>query len=107
MPGDTTRSATRFHSLLLTIIATLVLLSETELIGRMTGLAADPTTSENDLLALSPTLVHSVGGLVVLLLVQVLDVFKPQGLTPYGWRRQQEQRQAMQPSKDSVQKPQP
>jgi hypothetical protein len=92
-------------SLLLTIVATLVLLSETELIGRMAGLAADPTRSEDDVLALPPTLVHSVGGLVVLLIVQVLNVYKPQGLTPYGWRRQQERRRASQPGIENVQQP--
>lgn len=92
-------------SLLLTIVATLVLLSERELIGRMAGLAADPTTSEDDVLALPPTLVHSVGGLVVLLIVQVLNVYKPQGLTPYGWRRQQERRRASQPGIENVQQP--
>jgi hypothetical protein len=83
-------------SLLLTVFATLVLLSETGLIGRMASLAANPTTSEDDLLALPPTLLHSVGGLVVLLVVQVLNVYKPQGLTPYGWRKQQEARRALQ-----------
>jgi hypothetical protein len=25
----------------------------------------------------------------VLLVIQVLNVFKPQGVTPYGWRKQQ------------------
>jgi uncharacterized membrane protein len=31
---------------------------------------------------------HAGGGLVVLLAVTVLNVFKPRGLTPYGWRKQ-------------------
>jgi len=35
---------------------------------------------------------HSVGGLVVLLIVQVMNIYKPQGLTPYGWRKQREER---------------
>lgn len=79
-------------SLLLTIVATLVLLSESGVVSHLAVVAADPTTSDEQLLALPPTLVHSVGGLVVLLLVQVLNVYKPQGLTPYGWRKQQEER---------------
>ncbi len=37
-------------------------------------------------------LFHAVGGLVVLLVITVLNVYKPQGLTPYGWRKQQEDR---------------
>ncbi len=79
-------------SLVLTILAILVLQMEAGLISRMAGIAADSTTSDEALLALLPTLVHSVGGLVVLLLIQVLNVYKPQGLTPYGWRKQQEER---------------
>ncbi len=35
-------------------------------------------------------LLHAVGGLGVLLVVAVLNVYKPRGLTPYGWRRQHE-----------------
>jgi hypothetical protein len=30
---------------------------------------------------------HAGGGLVVLLAVAVLNVYKPRGLTPYGWRQ--------------------
>jgi hypothetical protein len=29
---------------------------------------------------------------VVLLLIAVLNVYKPRGMTRYGWRKQQEQR---------------
>jgi hypothetical protein len=79
-------------SFLLTIVATVVLLSEAGLISRMAVIAAGPATSDEQLLALPGTLLHSVGGLVVLTVVQVLNVYKPQGLTPYGWRKQQEER---------------
>lgn len=37
-------------------------------------------------------LFHPGVGLVVLLVVTVLNVYKPRGLTPYGWRKQQEER---------------
>jgi hypothetical protein len=83
-------------SLVLTIVATLVLLSETQTISRMADIAADPTTSSDALRALPNTLVHSVGGTLVLLVIQVLNVYKPRGLTPYGWRKQQEERTARQ-----------
>ncbi|MBA2571266.1 MAG: DUF2269 domain-containing protein [Chloroflexi bacterium] len=79
-------------SLLLTAFATVVLLSEAGVIGRLAGVAADPATSSDTLLDLPHTLPHSVGGLLVLVVVQVLNVYKPQGLTPYGWRKQREQR---------------
>lgn len=77
---------------MLTVLATLVLLSEVGLISRMAAIAADPTTSDEEVLSLLPTLVHSVGGLVVLLFIQALNVYKPQGLTPHGWHQQQMER---------------
>jgi hypothetical protein len=75
-------------SLLLTIIATVVLLVETQTIGYFANVAADPRTSDDDLRALGNTLVHSVGGTVVLLVILVLNVYKPRGMTRYGWRKQ-------------------
>ena len=91
-------------SLLLTIIATCVLLVETQTIGYFADIAADPRTSGDDLRALGSTLVHSVGGTVVLLVILVLNVYKPRGMTRYGWRKQDEQRRAMQRSKQAEQR---
>jgi len=82
-------------SFVLTVLATLVLLSETTLISSMAAMAAIPATPDDALLSSQPTLPHSIGGLVVLFLVQVLNVYKPQGLTPYGWRKLQEQRRIL------------
>jgi hypothetical protein len=79
-------------SLLLTVMATAVLLVETRTINHLAGIAANPATSGNDLRGLESTLVHSVGGMVVLLVVMWLNVYKPRGLTFYGWRKQQEER---------------
>ena len=84
-------------SLLLTIIVTLVLLVETQTIGYFADMAADPTTSGDDLRALGSTLVHSVGGTVVLLVILALNVYKPRGMTRYGWRKQQKERKVSQP----------
>jgi len=84
-------------SLLLTIIATVVLLAETRIISYFANTAADPTTSSDDLRALGSTLVHSVGGTVVLFMILVLNVYKPRGMTPYGWRKQHAQRPVSQP----------
>src|SRR5215211_4234739 len=75
-------------SLLLTIIATFVLLAETQTISYFAEIAADPTTSSDDLRALGSTLFHSVSGTVVLLVILVLNVYKPRGMTRYGWRKQ-------------------
>jgi hypothetical protein len=84
-------------SLLLTISATAVLLVETQTISYFADIAADPTTSSDDLRGLGSTLVHSVGGTVVLLVIVVLNVYKPRGMTRYGWRKQDEQRTGSQP----------
>jgi hypothetical protein len=84
-------------SLLLTIIATVVLLVETQTISYFADIAADPTTSSDDLRALGSTLVHSVGGTVMLLVILVLNVYKPRGMARYGWRKQQEERKVSQP----------
>jgi hypothetical protein len=78
-------------SLVLTVAATAVLLVEIRTIISLGDMAADPTTSAQNLRAMPSTLVHSVGGAVVLLVVLVLNTYKPQGLTRYGWRKLQEE----------------
>ena len=75
-------------SLLLTIFATVVLLVETQTISDYAVVASDPATSGEELRALGSTLVHSVGGTIVLLVIVVLNVYKPRGMTRYGWRKQ-------------------
>ena len=81
-------------SLVLTVFATAVLLSESGYIDRAAAIATDRSTPEQTLRGLSGTLPHSVGGMAVLLIVQVLNIYKPRGLTRYGWRKQQEARWA-------------
>jgi hypothetical protein len=71
--------------LVLTVVATLVLLQEVQSVSYL----ADLATSDADPRGLSNTLVHSGGGLLVLLTTAILSVFKPRGLTRYGWRKQQ------------------
>jgi hypothetical protein len=72
----------------------MVLVVETGTIASYAAVASDPSATEAQLRALGSTLVHSVGGALVLVVVLVLNVFKPPGLTAYGWRKQQEERQA-------------
>lgn len=76
-------------SLALTVFATVVLLVETGTIAAYAAVAADPGATEADLRSMGSTLVHSAGGSIVLLAVLVLNVYKPPGLTPYGWHKQQ------------------
>jgi hypothetical protein len=75
--------------LLLTVFATIVLLVKMELIGYAARLTAETTLSRGDLRAAGIQLViHASGGLLVLLVPAVLSVYKPPGMTSYGWRKQ-------------------
>jgi hypothetical protein len=70
-------------SLLATGFAFVVLILHIPAVSEMAEGASDPTA---DVAVLGGDLVHSVGGALVLLLPLVLNIFKPRGLTPYGWR---------------------
>ena len=74
-------------SLVLTTVATGVLLVETQVITGLATVAASAGTSHEELRALGNTLAHSVGGTLILLVVFFLNMYKPKGLTPYGWRK--------------------
>lgn len=78
--------------LLLTAVATSILLIKLKLIGYAASLAAEAILPRGDLRTAGMELaVHAAGGLLVLLIPTVLSVYKPRGLTPYGRRKQQEQ----------------
>ncbi|TMR89917.1 DUF2269 domain-containing protein [Nonomuraea basaltis] len=73
--------------LVLTIVAVILLVQYTPTVVHRAGVAA----SVADPRGLPSFLLHSVGGLVVLLVVTILAVFKPRGTTRYGWRKRREQ----------------
>ena len=74
---------------LLTVFATIILLVKMELIGYAARLSAETTLSRADLRAAGCQLmIHAAGGLLVLLVPAVLSVYKPAGMTRYGWRKQ-------------------
>lgn len=75
-------------SFLLTVGAMAVLLVEAGAVAHLAD-AADRATSSEQVRGLGHTLPHSVGGAIVLLVVLMLNIHKPQGLTRYGWRKQQ------------------
>ncbi len=81
--------------LLLTVLATIALLLHMPTVSLLAGAAAE--TDGTNLGGLQGDLFHAGGGLLVLLVITVLNVYKPRGLTPYGWRKQQEQRTVSQP----------
>jgi hypothetical protein len=47
-------------------------------------------------------MLHPGLGLVVLLVIQVLNVYKPRGMTRYGWRKEQEHRQPAQAASGAI-----
>jgi len=78
--------------LLLTLFATVVLLLKTPLIAYAARQAAAVASSNGGLHAAGKELlVHSAGGLLVLVVVTILSVYKPWGLTRYGRRKLREQ----------------
>ena len=79
-------------SFLLTVFAGTILLLHMPDVSAIADVAreADPA----DLAGLGGDLFHSGFGLLVLLVIQVLNVYKPRGLTRYGWRKQLEERDA-------------
>jgi hypothetical protein len=85
-------------SLVLTVVATVVLVQHMQTVGYYAGLTIDTPGIDGRVLrsGLDSELLHAAVGLLVLLVVQVLNVYKPRGLTPYGWRRQNEQRRGVQ-----------
>jgi len=77
--------------LLLTTVATAVLLLKLAPISHLAAVAARTTFSSADLIGLRTSLtIHAAGGLLVLLTVATLAIYKPAGLTRYGARKQRE-----------------
>ena len=75
-----------------------MLLVHMQPIGYIAGIAAKMPLSIPDLQRLKIQLVIEAGAaLLVLLVATALSVYKPKGMTRYGWRRQQEQRALAQP----------
>jgi hypothetical protein len=84
--------------LMINVVATIVLLLYMQTLSSLADVAAETTLSSDDLDALrsaSPVL-HAGAALLLLLVAMTLAVFKPPGLTPYGQRKQHEQRTASQ-----------
>jgi hypothetical protein len=79
--------------LLINVFATIVLLIYLQTLSYLAGLA-ETAVSGDDLSRLqtpSPAL-HAGAALLLLLVATTLSVYKPRGVTPYGWRKLREQR---------------
>ena len=79
-------------TLVLTILATVVLLLHLPTVTSLAGQAR--SVDEAQLGGLGGDLLHPGLGLVVLVVITALNVYKPRGLTRYGWRKRQERRTA-------------
>jgi len=83
--------------LLLNVLVAIVLLLQMDGISYVAGVAAEITLSSTDLLGLRRSIrTHAAGGLLVLLVPVVLSLYKPRGVTRYGWRKQHERSTAAQ-----------
>ena len=74
--------------LLITIPATIVLLIHTRPIDRLAAAASEAGLRDQQVM-----MVYASGAAAVVLLVAItLSVYKPRGVTPYGWRTKREPR---------------
>jgi hypothetical protein len=82
--------------LVITVVATLVLLVHMQPIGALADVAATRPVSGGALIELrTEVVVQAVAALVVLIVATALSVYKPPGRTRHGWRAQQEQRMTL------------
>lgn len=77
-------------SLVLTILSTIVLVEHMPTVSATAAMVR--VADDADLVGgLGGDLFHPAAGLVALLVITVLNVYKPRGLTRYGWRKQGEE----------------
>jgi hypothetical protein len=78
----------------ITVFSTVILLVYMGTFRQMAGVAADPVLDLAAVRNASP-IVHAILALILLLAATVLGVYKPFGMTDYGRRKHNEQRQAV------------
>lgn len=74
--------------LMLTILATIVLMLNMQTLSFLASVAAE--TGNTDLVGMWGELLHAGGGLLLLIVTIILSVYKPRGMTRYGQRFQHE-----------------
>ena len=79
--------------LLINILSTIILLVHMQPISYLSRVAAAGTLSSADRGAQVQLVVAAAAGLLALLVATALAVYKPRGMTPYGWRKQYEAQQ--------------
>jgi hypothetical protein len=77
--------------LAITVVATVVLLLYLQTLSDLENIAAEASTADLSGLRSPSPVLHAGAALLLLLGAAALSVFKPRGMTRYGWRKQQEQ----------------
>lgn len=83
--------------LLITILSTIGLLVHLQPISYLAGVAAEITLSGGDHQAQIQLVIVASAAILALLVATTLSMYKPRGVTPYGWRKQNEKRLRSQP----------
>lgn len=78
--------------LLITFLSSVILLIHLRPIGQLAHLAAEGTLTNADPSLRIQMVAASGAALVALVAVTALGVYKPRGMTAYGWRKQYEER---------------
>ena len=73
--------------LLLTSVTLIVLLLQMNAISQLSTIAATRMVTDADIGLRIRMIVHAGGGLGVLLLIMILSLWKPKGVTPFGQRQ--------------------
>ncbi|HVF26195.1 MAG TPA: hypothetical protein VNA23_09920, partial [Anaerolineales bacterium] len=76
---------------LINILSTIILLVHIQPISHLSRVAAAGTLSSADRGAQVQLMVAAAAGLLALLVATTLAVYKPRGMTSYGWRKQYEE----------------
>jgi len=79
---------------MINVFANVILLMYMRTLSYLADVAAQQTLSNTDIHGLSSPspVLHATAGLLLLLVAVTLSVYKPRGMTPYGRRKQHEQR---------------
>lgn len=70
--------------ILLTSVTLIVLLLQMNAIAELSAIAATRTVTDAELGLRMRMIIHAGGGLGVLLLIMILSLWKPKGVTPFG-----------------------
>lgn len=76
--------------LVLTVIAGIVLLGNMRTVSHLASMAAEADPVDPG--GLYGQILHAAGGVLVLLVTTTLGIFKPRGMTRYGWRKKHRER---------------